>query len=94
MGGVFAAIKRFVDSVFRPPIAFLDMAIERLSNINMVTAQGINFGKYISFFRDMPYSWQLVVSSLLLTTTLLGALILVKVMLRLYFTVKGGVKWW
>ncbi len=91
---VFDAIKTFVDKIFRVPISFLDLAREKLQNAGLITRQGLNFSSYMSIFRDLPSSWQLVLSSLLLMTVLLASLVMFRVLMRLYFTVKSGVKWW
>lgn len=91
---VFDAIKTFVDKIFRVPMSFLDLAREKLQSASLLTRQGLNFSSYMSIFRDLPSSWQLVLSSLLFTTVLLASLIMFRVLMRLYFTVKSGVKWW
>lgn len=91
---VFDAIKTFVDKIFRVPISFLDLAREKLQSAGLITRQGLNFSSYMSIFRDLPGSWQLVLSSLLLMTVLLASLVMFRVLMRLYFTVKSGVQWW
>jgi len=92
--GVFEAIKTFVDKIFRVPMSFLDLAREKLQSAGVITRQGLDFSSYMSIFRDLPYSWQLVLSNLLLVTVLLASLVLFKTLMRLYFTVKSGVQWW
>lgn len=84
----------FIDKIFNPPISFLEMAIEKLQTVQLVTAQGINIGAYFSVFGDLPAAWQLVVSSILLSTVLLGSLLIFRSVMRLYYSVKEGVKWW
>lgn len=91
---VFEAIKSFIDKIFQPPIAFLDLAIEKLKEAGSITAQGLNVNQYFSIFGDLPGTWQLVITSLLASMVLLSSLLFVRVLLRLYFTVKSGVKWW
>ncbi len=91
---VFEAIKSFIDKIFQPPIAFLDLAIEKLREAGSITAQGLNVNQYFSIFGDLPGTWQLVITSLLASMVLLSSLLFVRVLLRLYFTVKSGVKWW
>lgn len=91
---VFEVVKGFIDKILKPPIAFLDLAIEKLQSVQMVTAQGINIGKYFSVFGDLPTAWQLVVSSILLTTVLLGTLLIFRSIMRIYYATKEGVKWW
>ncbi|MFJ8462261.1 hypothetical protein ACIQ57_24625 [Lysinibacillus xylanilyticus] len=92
--GVFEAIKTFVDKIFRVPMSFLDLAREKLQSAGVITRQGLDFSSYMSIFRDLPHSWQLVLSNLLLVTVLLASLVLFKTLMRLYFTVKSGVQWW
>ena len=87
-------IHSFIDKIFNPPISFLEMAIEKLQSVNMITAQGLDIGKYMSVFGDLPTAWQLVVSSILLSTVLLGTLLIFRSVMRLYYSVKEGVKWW
>lgn len=91
---LFEAIKSFVDKIFQPPIAFLDLAIEKVQGVYLVTAQGLDINKYLSVFGDLPSEWQMVITSLLVSMVLLSSLIIVRVLMRMYFTVKSGVKWW
>jgi hypothetical protein len=60
----------------------------------MVTAQGINVGKYLSVFGDMPAVWQTLIVSILGSVTLLGGLIIFRSLMRVYYSAKEGVKWW
>jgi hypothetical protein len=92
--GIKETIRGFLDKIFEPPISFLEMCIEKLQEIQLVTAQGLNVGQYLSIFGDMPKAWQLVVSSLLTSCVLLGALLIVRSIMRMYFATKEGVKWW
>ena len=87
-------IREFLDNIFGPVISFLDLGIEKLRSVQLVTAQGLNVGKYLSIFGDMPAAWQLVISSLLLSTVLLGSLLIFRSVMRLYYSAKEGVKWW
>lgn len=87
-------IHGFIDKIFQPPISFLDMAIEKLREVQLVTSQGINIGQYFSVFGDLPTAWQLVISSILISTVFLGTLLMFRSIMRLYYSVKEGVKWW
>jgi hypothetical protein len=87
-------IHGFIDKIFKPPIAFLEMGIDKLQDVQMVTAQGLNIGQYFAVFGDLPAAWQLVVSSILLSTVLLGSLLVFRSVMRMYYSVKEGVKWW
>lgn len=91
---VQSVIRGFVDKIFKPPITFLDMAIEKLQSIQLVAAQGLNIGKYTAVFGDLPTAFQLVVSSIFLSTVLLGSLLIFRSVMRMYYSVKEGVKWW
>lgn len=87
-------IRGFIDTIFSPFITFLDLAIEKLNDVSLITAQGLNVGQYLSVFGDMPYPWQMVISSLLISIVCLGGLLIFKSVTRLYFALKEGVKWW
>ncbi|WP_307725240.1 hypothetical protein [Halolactibacillus halophilus] len=91
---MYEVLKQFIDTILQPPISFLDLAIERLQGVQLVTAQGLNIGQYFKVFGDLPSEWQMVVTSLLASTVLLGTLLMVRSIMRLYFSVKDGVKWW
>ncbi|MBB5324912.1 hypothetical protein HNQ34_002010 [Anoxybacillus tepidamans] len=88
------SIHSFIDKIFNPPITFLDMAIEKLRAVRQITAQGLNVGKYLSIFGDMPTAWQLVISSALMSVVILGSLLIFRSVMRLYYSLKEGVKWW
>lgn len=91
----YDAVKAFLDKIFGVPIAFLDLCIEKLSSISLVTAQGLNVNSYLGLiFGDMPYVWQLVISSLLGGLVLLISLLLIKSFMRMYYAAKEGVRWW
>lgn len=87
-------IRSFIDKIFGPPIAFLNLAIEKLQGMRLVTGRGLNVNQYLSIFGDLPKVWQLVISSLLISVVLLSSLLLVRVMMRMYFMTKEGIKWW
>ncbi|GIN62759.1 hypothetical protein J27TS8_27520 [Robertmurraya siralis] len=87
-------IMEFVDKIFNPIFSFLDLGIEKLREIQLVASQGLNIGQYLSVFGDMPTAWQLVISSILLSTVLLGSLLIYRSVVRLYYSAKEGVKWW
>jgi hypothetical protein len=87
-------IHGFIDKVFKPPMTFLDMAVEQLREVQFVTAQGIDIGKYFAVFGDLPAAWQLVISSILLSTVMLGSLLIFRSVMRMYYSIKEGVKWW
>lgn len=91
---VFETIKSFIDKILNPPITFLELAAEKLQGVQLVTAQGLNLSKYTSVFGDMPQAWQMVVSSIFISTVLLGSLLIFRSVMRMYYSVKEGVKWW
>ena len=89
------AVKSFIDKIFNVPIAFLDLVIEKLSSIGLVTAQGLNVNSYLGLiFGDLPSEWQLVITSLLGGLVLLISLLMIRSLFRMYFAAKEGVKWW
>ncbi|OIJ07727.1 hypothetical protein BKP35_18235 [Anaerobacillus arseniciselenatis] len=84
----------WIDGIFSPFHAFLDMAIERLQVVSLVTAQGLNVGQYLSVFADMPFEWQLVVYSLMTSMVVIGSIFMFRSIMRLYYAKKDGVKFW
>lgn len=87
-------LKEWIDGIFNPFHSFLDIAIERLRNIRLVTAQGLDIGKYLAIFGDMPGIWQVVIGSILGAAALLGSLLIFRSIMRIYYGMKEGVKWW
>ena len=86
--GIKEKIREFLDGIFGTPISFLEIGIEKLRSVQLTTAQGINVGKYLSIFGDMPTAWQMVISSILLSTVLLGSLLIFRSVARLYYSTK------
>ena len=91
---IYNTVIDFIDRIFSVPISFLDLAIDYLNNVSLVTAQGINLSQYFSLFYDMPNYMQMVISSLLISVVFLSSLQIVKAVLRVYYAVKDGSKWW
>lgn len=91
---VYETIKGFIDQIFSPPIGFIDLAIEQIQGVQLVAAQGLNIGQYFRVFGDLPNEWQMVVSSILGASVLLGTLLTFRSVMRIYYAVKEGVHWW
>lgn len=87
-------IKSFLDQIFAPPISFLDMAREKMASTSQVVARGLDVRGYLSIFGDLPTIWQSVISSLLIATVVLIALIIFRALMRLYYATKEGIHWW
>lgn len=87
-------IRNWVDNIFCPVITFLDLARSKLAAVSLMMGQGLNIGQYFKIFGDLPTSWQLVVSSLLLMVATLGGLLIFRSAMRIYYSIKEGVKWW
>lgn len=87
-------VKNFIDSIFKPPIAFLDKIIELLGQVSMVAGKGINLNNYFVFFSYLPDPFIDVVNSLLASAIFLMLLRLIKVVMRSYGAVKAWIKWW
>lgn len=92
--GIKEKIIDFINKIFDPIFSFLDLGIEKLREVQLVASQGLNVGQYLSVFGDMPAAWQMVISSILLSTVLLGSLLIFRSVVRLYYSAKEGVKWW
>lgn len=88
------ALKNFIDSIFSPPLSFLEMARDYLNQVSVVAGHGINLNNYFGFFSYLPSSMQAVINSLLASILILAILQIVKVIIRMYYAVKDGAQWW
>lgn len=70
------------------------MAIRYLNDVSLIAGYGINLNKYLVFMGYLPPSLQAVMNSLLSGVILLAILQLVKIIIRMYYAVKDGSKWW
>jgi len=89
-----APIRHFLDSIFAPPLSFLQMARDYLAEASLAAGHGINLNHYFGFFSYLPPSMQAVVNSIIAGIIVLAILWLVKSIMRMYFAVKEAVKWW
>lgn len=87
-------LRHFIDSIFAPPLQFLLLARNFLNNASLVAGHGISLNNYFGMFGYLPSSMQTVINSLLASIVLLAILQLVKMIMRMYFAFKDGVKWW
>lgn len=87
-------VKNFLDSIFAPPMAFLDLMSDTLNQAGTVVGRGINLNNYFGFFGYLPAAWQNVVSSALASITLLAILWLVRAVWNMYLKTKESGKWW
>lgn len=94
VGAVFDTIKNFTDRIFKTPKSLLDLARQKLVNANQVTARGLNLQSYLNVLGDMPAEWQRVISSVLIGIVVIMGLMLFRVLMRLYYAAKDGIKYW
>lgn len=89
-----APLRNFINSIFNGPLEFLKLAIKYLNEVSLVAGRGINLNNYFVFFNYLPSSLQAVLNSLIASLILLAVLQLVKVIIRMYYAIKDGSKWW
>lgn len=89
-----APIKNFIDSIFAPPLSFLQLIIDMMNNAGTVVGAGINLNNYFSFFAYLPPEWQHVIQSALSSVVLLAILFLVRAGWDMYLKVKFSSQWW
>ncbi|KGP85292.1 MULTISPECIES: hypothetical protein [unclassified Paenibacillus] len=87
-------LRNFIDSIFNGPLTFLKLAIQYLNEVSLVAGRGISLQNYFGFISYLPTPFQAVVNSLLSGIILLAVLQLVKVIIRMYYAIKDGSKWW
>lgn len=88
------SLKNFVDTIFKPPIEFLQKVIEFLGELSIIAGKGININNYLGFVSYLPGSMQMVVNSLLSAVVFLAILRLIAAVMATYYNVKQGIKWW
>lgn len=87
-------IRNFIDTIFAPPLSFLNLMIDMLNQAGTVAGKGINVNNYFSFFGYMPVEWQNVVKSAMTSIVLLAVLFLVRAIWDTYLKTKASTKWW
>jgi hypothetical protein len=87
-------VRNFFDSIFNPPISFLQMGVDYLNQVSLIAGKGINLNNYFGFFSYLPGSMQAVVNSLLAAIIFLAIIQIVKSIYRVYLAVKDGLQWW
>jgi large-conductance mechanosensitive channel len=87
-------VRNLFDSIFNPPITFLQMGLDYLNNVALIAGKGISLNNYFSFFSYLPSSMQSVLNSLIAAIIFLAVLQLIKSIMKMYFTAKDALKWW
>lgn len=89
-----ASMRNFIDSIFAPPLSFLNLMVDFLGRVGTVAGKGINLNNYFSFFGYLPPAWQLAVKSALASVVLLAMLFLVRMIWNAYLKTKNSAQWW
>lgn len=87
-------VRNFIDSIFSAPMSFLDMIKDMFSDMSLVAGKGITLSNYFVFMNYLPYSFQLVIQSLLLSFLFLTTIYIIKATWNVYLNVKQSLKWW
>lgn len=86
--------KNFIDAIFEPPRAFLQMIVDTLNDVSLVAGKGLNLNNYFSFFAYLPDSLQQVIQAAIASVIFLGLIYVAKASWNIYLNVKGSIKWW
>ncbi|MBE3553576.1 MAG: hypothetical protein IMW85_00890 [Thermicanus sp.] len=87
-------LKDFVDTIFNPPKAFLQQAVNYLNDISLIAGRGINLSNYLGFIAYLPPAWQSVINSFFSAVIFLAILWIIKVIMANYYSIKQAIKWW
>lgn len=87
-------VRHFIDAIFGPPTAILELVRDRLNAAALPLGRGISIGNYFSFFGYLPTEWRMLVQSILASITLLATLWLARSLWDLYLRIKNSTKWW
>jgi hypothetical protein len=88
------SVRNLFDSIFNPPISFLQMGIDSLTHVSLISGKGISLNNYLGFFSYFPASIQAVLNALISAIIFLAVLQCVKAIFRMYFLAKDGAQWW
>ncbi|MBY9082622.1 hypothetical protein KIH86_25345 [Paenibacillus sp. HN-1] len=88
------ALRNAIDSIFSPPLTFIQLARSYLNHASLVAGHGININNYLGLFNYLPGPMRSVLDSLFASIVVLSILLLVKVIMRMYYAFKDGAKWW
>lgn len=87
-------VKNMIDTLFNPPLTFLNMIIEYLDDLQLIAGKGINLNNFFGFFAYLPPAMQTVVNSIIASIIFLAILHLVRAIVRMFFTVKDALFRW
>jgi len=87
-------MKDIVDSIIGPIQLFLNNAIERIQDIQLVAERGINLNYYLGPITHMGTGWTALIMSLISSLILIAVIFLVRTGYNIYINFKEGVKWW
>lgn len=93
-GSIFSAFQRIIDSVFDPAIQILTAARDKLDNIALVAARGLNLDYFLGPISMLGWQWRTLIVSVVASAFLLLTVLVVRKLYALYLTLKDGVKWW
>lgn len=86
--------QRIVDSFFNPAIDTLIAARDRLDNISMVAARGLNLDYYLGPVSMLGPEWKALIVSVVASAFLLVTVLMARKVYGIYLSLKEGVKWW
>ncbi len=87
-------MKDIVDSIIGPVQQFLNNAIDRMQDIQLVAERGLNLNYYLGPITHLGSGWTALVMSLIGSLILLSVIFLVRSGYNIYLNFKQGVKWW
>lgn len=93
-GSIFSAFQRIIDSVFDPAIQILTAARDKLDNIALVAARGLNLDYFLGPISMLGWQWRTLIVSVVASAFLLLTVLVVRKLYALYLALKEGVKWW
>ncbi|MEL7656937.1 MAG: hypothetical protein AAGU75_13645 [Bacillota bacterium] len=86
--------KSIVDSFLGPVQTILQSAINRLDQVSLVAARGLNMDYYLGPIMYMGAGWKALIGSVVASAFLLLVVLVSRKGYGLYLSLKEGVKWW
>lgn len=84
----------FIDSLFNPVVAWLDMIIGKLNEIGTIAAKGVRLSDYFGFFNLLGNAWTSLIMQFVAALTFVFILYTIKHYSRVLLWFKSLIKWW
>lgn len=83
-----------IDSIFNPITGFLQMGIDYLDRISLISSRGLYLGNFLGPVAFLGQKWTMLLTNLVAAAILLATVAVTVTVWRGYLQAKSGLKWW